>query len=587
MIMVNQITEDEMAKLTDASKIGQRLKISIAKMKESYERKIEEMNETIEEIEAEHELALEEMQKRIEHEQQGRRNLEAVISKDRKETERKIQEVEAQVDTINMNFQMAVAGKASVEAKNTTLNEQKKVLVKEVKQLRKRVDDYTSTIDDLKALNDKLSAATLVLQKQLDDAMDKQEELVKNLEAKTAALAAATSVAAFAATALDNNIATAISATPAETEVDSDDMRESDYSREQIDELLMFNDRMMATINENNKAINNNNHNDEHPVHNPDSEGMSWELPQSSMKELGWISEEQNKLMQHRIEAHPTISAGAFKRSNDVAIPTVPSASPSTDNSHHEPSKRSSMSMFSSLLGSKASDSSSSSTQPPTKRGSMFSSILGSSNSSSSGHDQSDRNNESTHGGTNSLSSAIPSNATSEASDERMPSAFRLHCLRCQGTVEGPKFSTCRCPSPALVPEDLATNTSSSGPGLRLLSGFLSKGSDVAGGFMKATVHGVGSFMSNSGGSNASGSSYVAPSNVIHAVPRFGEPTDSVISASSVPLSTTSTTPAQPAVEMNTPAQTVSQPSEPTDSFVAPSEPMPHPSTADDDVDTV
>lgn len=34
-----------MAKLTDVGKIGQRLKISIAKMKEGYERKIEELTE--------------------------------------------------------------------------------------------------------------------------------------------------------------------------------------------------------------------------------------------------------------------------------------------------------------------------------------------------------------------------------------------------------------------------------------------------------------------------------------------------------------------------------------------------------------
>lgn len=51
-----------------------------------------------------------ELEKRIEQEQQGRRNLEAVIIKDRKEAEQHVHEVEAQMETINMNFQMAVAG---------------------------------------------------------------------------------------------------------------------------------------------------------------------------------------------------------------------------------------------------------------------------------------------------------------------------------------------------------------------------------------------------------------------------------------------------------------------------------------------
>jgi hypothetical protein len=44
---------------------------------------------------------------------------------------------------------------------------------------------------------------------------------------------------------------------------------------------------------------------------------------------------------------------------------------------------------------------------------------------------------------------------SSQEEEDRVPSAMRLHCLRCRGTVEGPRFSTCKCPTPALVPEDL------------------------------------------------------------------------------------------------------------------------------------
>ena len=70
---------------------------------------------------------------------------------------------------------------------------------------------------------------------------------------------------------------------------------------------------------------------------------------------------------------------------------------------------------------------------------------------------------------------------TTEIDDpERLPSSMRLNCLRCTGTVEGPKYSTCTCTIPALVPEDLATttssSTSSSGWGF---SGMFSKSSSV------------------------------------------------------------------------------------------------------------
>ena len=41
-------------------------------------------------------------------------------------------------------------------------------------------------------------------------------------------------------------------------------------------------------------------------------------------------------------------------------------------------------------------------------------------------------------------------------------------CLRCHGTVEGPKYSTCKCKIPAMTPEDL------------------NKSSTIFGGFMNA-----------------------------------------------------------------------------------------------------
>ena len=53
-----------------------------------------------------------------------------------------------------------------------------------------------------------------------------------------------------------------------------------------------------------------------------------------------------------------------------------------------------------------------------------------------------------------SLASNDTSNVTSPSSSS---STFSLLCLRCRGTVEGPRNSTCKCEMPALTVDDLAS----------------------------------------------------------------------------------------------------------------------------------
>jgi regulator of replication initiation timing len=101
--------------------------------------------------------------KKMENEQIARKNLEALILKERKENERKIKEAEAQNDNITLNFQMAVAAKTSSETKLTTLTDQKKLLVKEVKQLRKKLEELTTNNEEMKVLNDRLLKAASAL----------------------------------------------------------------------------------------------------------------------------------------------------------------------------------------------------------------------------------------------------------------------------------------------------------------------------------------------------------------------------------------------------------------------------------------
>jgi len=82
-----------------------------------------------------------------------------------------------------------------------------------------------------------------------------------------------------------------------------------------------------------------------------------------------------------------------------------------------------------------------------------------------------------------------------EEDSGRLPSAMRLTCLRCSGSVEGPKFSTCKCKVPALNPQDLQQHGSTGG---RLQ------------GLVYSSVTGVTGGMTSVAGGVLSGSSYLA-----------------------------------------------------------------------------
>lgn len=68
--------------------------------------------------------------------------------------------------------------KTSLEEKMSVTNEQKKVLIKEVKSLRKRVDEVGGSNEELRTVNSHLEAAVVELQKQLEAQKSKFEALL-------------------------------------------------------------------------------------------------------------------------------------------------------------------------------------------------------------------------------------------------------------------------------------------------------------------------------------------------------------------------------------------------------------------------
>ncbi len=420
----------------------------------------------------------------------ARKNLEGLILKERREAEKKIKEAETQMDNLTMNFQMVVAEKTAAETKSTTLGEQKKLLVKEVKQLRKKLEDSNSSVEELKAMNDRLVKAAQVLQARL----------------KTATQCIHTEPEPFDGEKESGQVEN--------SNGETDETVRDEMEPEDIDNLLRRSGEYAATLlvppTEESHEETSIDHTTEEDTHheevekrkrlstsnNEDEERMSWDMPQTQLRELGWLTDEQSKLMEKRVSgeknsAHPgsrsgspTPFAGACKQSDDV----LKEFNTSSSGIHK---KNPSLSLFSSVLGTSVQDETPNHgiPEPQNRRSSlsMISSMFGSKLVSSS---RKDDYSSTEHDEANTGKSAVSSPLEEDSNDERLPSAMRLLCLRCKGSVEGPKFSTCKCAIPALTPDDLHAHNSSGT--LNMLSGMLSKSTSVAGGLagglMKATV---------------------------------------------------------------------------------------------------
>ena len=168
---------------------------------------------------------------------------------------------------------------------------------------------------------------------------------------------------------------------------------------------------------------------------------------------------------------------------------------------------------------------SSSPTQPPPLPPSSSTSSSSSSSSSSTSSD---------------TKPSDPPSGTSGSINEsdRPPSSMRMVCLRCHGTVEGPKLSTCRCEEPAFSPEQLMTGISSAGS-----SSYGSESIKRSWGFASGVLFGVGSLvtsMTASSSSSPSSSSSAAvfastSSNSVSADPHTSSSRAAGPSISSVP----------------------------------------------------
>ena len=332
------MSDESMSNTVDLDIATARLTKSINDMKEKIDNQVNESDKERLLERNKYEERISAIEKQLVLEQQARKNLENLLQSEKKEAEARIRDAILESEKANLNMQMAVAAKITNDDKISSLHDEKKVLVKEVKQLRKKLESSNQTIENLKGLNDRLM---------ISSAASFQE---------------------------NQNLANAIVSSKSDNLPD-------------IEKVI---------DNSNNIRDNDDDGEDDNNIH--PSERCSWEMPASSLKQLGWLSPEQLNLVEGR---------------RQVEAQGPP---PQPDNNTN---KR--QSFLSSMFPKDA-----------------VVDLLGLNDGKKLPEKGQDRQ----------VSSNYFDNPLEEI-EERL--IDRLVCLRCEGLVAGPKYSTCKCSIPGIL----------------------------------------------------------------------------------------------------------------------------------------
>jgi hypothetical protein len=193
-----------MSRLHDLNRIGHCLQTGILNLKKEVETKLFGPDEALNAEKLAHQQSVAALQEQIEMEIRARKNLEAMLLKQKKSSELQSADLGNQIDTLNLNFQLIVAAKVEIEEKNVSLAEQRRLLIKEVKRMRGKLVETETSLEKVEGVNNKLSGAVGALQAQLsaaqrDIAALKQAALAaeKNAAAREQAAVTAAVVAAM------------------------------------------------------------------------------------------------------------------------------------------------------------------------------------------------------------------------------------------------------------------------------------------------------------------------------------------------------------------------------------------------------
>jgi hypothetical protein len=545
------------------------------------------------------------LQSQLSGETQARRQAESQCLQDKRESDMKLREALGQIEKANHSYQMVWNMKTGLEEKHNKNSEQKKILVKEVKQLRKRIEESDDLNDQMSVVNDKLIAVTSDLRQQVETQRKKIDtqhaailastdltlheairspsssdklHLLGSSEAGTTsasgssgddkgdddgdgggddsgngggdvtdeadkileearALTAKSSLSHFQAEARHHKTPSSHS-TPGAVGPSAADKQGGSTSPSDLDQLL--NERSHP--------------NPTSPLTPPvdvvtrggRTASMEFDFPTDSssatMLNMDWLSPEQRQLAEQRQQQQQGAGAGAgggggLDTSQSGAGGAGAGGGRSSGNfgglglnlggGGNKTEKRSSMAMFKDAMSGlsipgpmdihlfHSSNSSANSSAEPTTE----------TETSLPSQDMNPSADQTSSSATSSSSSSDVSGQPNVFIDASYENGGKPTCFRCGGTVEGPKYSTCKCAIPALSPltdEEMEKEEH----GIQALKGFFKKSTSKAGDFAsvarrKSMAVGKDLFHHNNKDNNSSSSSSSSSSAQSHSGP-FG-----------------------------------------------------------------
>jgi myosin heavy subunit len=354
------VSKDEVNNYTCPSLAAHAVSKYSNELKEKLERKVHQMLEKTSTDKKENDQKIENYENQIENEKAEKKRIEVALLQENDSVSKQLREAQHEVDKANLNLQLVMTEKSNLENKLSTISEQKKILIKEVKLLRSKVEQLS-----------KVKAET------------KSDEVYSQLR---------------------DNCPSVDIEYPETVTFSSNDNLNKEASAGGNSSSVYTDDA--AKIETHTKTT----HDDE----------KDWEIPAAvALQSIPWLSPEQRSLVEDRVKSIPQ---------HDInAAASAPSVSGE---------RRTSFSMMGSLFS-----------QSYTTNGTSSTSTVVHNESTASSSELNTF-----------FDSPLASGVESEAS---VQVKSVLKCLRCDGTVEGPKYSTCKCKIPALTPEELESSSNS------------------------------------------------------------------------------------------------------------------------------
>jgi hypothetical protein len=427
--------------------------------------------------------------------------------------------------------------KTSHEDKLNVAAEQKRVLVKEVKSLRKKTEELVAHGSTLQEVNGKLEAAVVALQAEMER---RQREFESRLEAASVAAAARAECEAEAAAARDSEQAPPYESAVADLARVGDEesslnqameaMRVSaevmEAMRVSAEVKKMSSDQASVALSLSASAIVDDVVTNPSPGKldvfqsasgtssvlppppsqvDPEGNAIGWEAAnRSSLLNLDWLSPQQRQLVEERRKDEMVLGQEHEKKKSLIDFTSslfshdkekdeesgAVHASAAAEGDSKISLRRLSAMFTKGDGGSPSHQQSEHRKEFVDPRDSFASSTPTATAAATSGATATSGagKGEENH-------SSLAAAAAAGANPSSPPAEGKPRCFRCGGTVEGPKYSTCKCDIPLMAPEEAG-----SGGAMDSFKGFLTKGKKSAGGLADGFKFKAGSIFSHKSG---------------------------------------------------------------------------------------